>query len=147
MVTPLSRKDKIKWSISISAWVVELQLIAPYWRGLILYWIVSFIHSHVKDSSALLNTGVRDMGRKWESTSVGGVFFGRGTTSAVFQSSGRPPSRRELLNIAQMGPAKYGAKSRKTHAGIPSHPVALLTLSLTSLRSTSSGRITHLSGR
>ena len=51
----------MKWSISIRAWVVELPLIAG---GLILSWIVTFIHSHVKDSGTLLTTGVRDMGRK-----------------------------------------------------------------------------------
>ena len=94
--------------------------------------ILNWLHSHVKDSSILLTVGVRDMDHRWDSTRVGGLFFGGGTTSAVFQNSGRYPSRSELLNTALLDPAKYNAKSRKTHARIPSGPIALLTLSLIS---------------
>ena len=66
-----------------------------------------------------------DIGRRCLLTSLIGFCFGIGTISASFQDWGSLCSLKDWLIISAIGSANRSAFSLRSHAGIPSGPVAL----------------------
>ena len=93
-----------------------------------------------------LQTGVNEMGWRSDSIDLGGLDFGIGTTSALFQQDGTDPSRMDELNMQQIGLDINPARSCGIQFGIPSGPGALVVSVFISTCSTSVMLITYLFG-
>ena len=85
-------------------------------------------HFSTSESNIFARFGVSDIGLMSFSTVSSGCFFDNGMTVAYFHSLSSTPSLSELIKIALTGEARRCEKYFKTHGGMLSGPVALLTL-------------------
>jgi hypothetical protein len=90
--------------------------------------VIGYTHQLIKHSSSLLSTGEREIGLSSLSTDLGLDIFGRGRTSADFQSVGTRLCAILALKIKHIGPASSGADVFRTQLGMSSGPVAFWRL-------------------
>jgi len=129
----------VVYSMSTNACIVDRCLRAPHCRSFKRSPTRSRIHHPTKDSSTLPSVAVSEIGRRSDSTALGGCTFGTGTTFASFYNDGTNPSRIDALY-------RWRTLDRRDDLGSPSGPGALCTFTRLSLRSTSKMLMVNSSG-
>ena len=133
----------IRW---IRACVIGQFFIFPNWRWSMDDLILLRSQRKTKPSSSLLSTGVREIGLRSLSTDLGLDIFGKGRTSADFQSVRTWLCAMLALKIEVIGPASSNADVFSTQLGMWSGPVAFCKLMFSNPISTWRGDIIYSSG-
>ncbi len=113
----------------------------PNWSLSMQCWVDCNNQLYGKDSRTSLRIGVREIGRKSESTSRAGDDFGMGVTFADFHKKGTNPSRTDALKIDARGRDSEEAFSQRNHTAISSGPIAELSFVVANALSVSSTEI------